>query len=170
MTGLRLWLALLLVLLVQAALAPYLEIRGVRPDLTMIVLVLVTLRRGPTTGTVMGFGIGLLQDLLAPQFLGANALAKCLVGWGVGRVSGAFVLDAHRLLGAVTAVAILTHDVIYILAATRLDLLRFVPLYFTHAVPTALYTAVVAWSVGWIAVALEAGVFTSSRRGGGDHG
>src|SRR2546428_4690967 len=46
----------------HATLAPALGIGGVTPDLPLIVVVLLALRRGPEFGCVAGFGAGLLQD------------------------------------------------------------------------------------------------------------
>ena len=46
----------------HATVAPALGIAGVTPDLPLIVVVLLALRRGPEFGCAAGFAAGLLQD------------------------------------------------------------------------------------------------------------
>jgi len=47
----------------QATVAPALRIGDIAPDLPLIVVVLLALRRGPELGCVAGFAAGLLQDV-----------------------------------------------------------------------------------------------------------
>src|SRR2546426_11579915 len=68
----------------HATLAPALGIGGVTPDLPLIVVVLLALRRGPEFGGVAGFGAGLLQDAAGGGVVGVQALAKGGVGLAIG--------------------------------------------------------------------------------------
>jgi rod shape-determining protein MreD len=74
--------------LAQATLAPALRIADVAPDIPLIVVVLLALRRGPEFGCVAGFAAGLLQDVAAGGLIGVQALTKALVGFGLGAVGG----------------------------------------------------------------------------------
>jgi rod shape-determining protein MreD len=74
--------------LVHATLAPALRIGNVAPDIPLIVVVLLALRRGPEVGCAAGFGAGLLQDVAAGGLIGVQALTKALVGWALGAASG----------------------------------------------------------------------------------
>src|SRR2546428_9619792 len=68
----------------HATLAPALGIGGVTPDLPLIVVVLLALRRGPEFGCVAGFGAGLLQDAAGGGLIGVQALTKAVIGFAIG--------------------------------------------------------------------------------------
>lgn len=68
----------------HATLAPALSVAGVTPDLPMIVVVLLALRRGPEAGCVAGFAAGLLQDAAGGGLIGVQALTKAVVGFVIG--------------------------------------------------------------------------------------
>jgi rod shape-determining protein MreD len=74
--------------LAQATLAPALRIADVAPDIPLIVVVLLALRRGPEAGCAAGFAAGLLQDVAAGGLIGVQALTKALVGFGLGTAAG----------------------------------------------------------------------------------
>lgn len=74
--------------LVHATLAPALRIGDVAPDIPLIVVVLLALRRGPEVGCAAGFAAGLLQDVAAGGLIGVQALTKALVGFLLGAASG----------------------------------------------------------------------------------
>jgi rod shape-determining protein MreD len=138
--GVRDAIVLLVVLGLQATLLYRLEILGVRPDLLVAFVVYFAWMRGPVPGTLGGFGVGLIQDLDAAGPLGLNALAKTVVGFLVAKAG----FRVHRSnLGVRSAfffVATLVHDILYYAIATGGDTGGFVRLFFTRALPTALYT------------------------------
>ena len=74
--------------LVQATLGPALRIGDVAPDIPLIVVVLLALRRGPEFGCLAGFAAGLLQDVAGGGMIGVQALTKAVVGFGVGALGG----------------------------------------------------------------------------------
>ncbi len=74
--------------LAQATLAPALRIGDVAPDIPLIVVLLLALRRGPEFGCVAGFAAGLLQDVAAGGLVGVQALTKAVVGFAIGLVGG----------------------------------------------------------------------------------
>ena len=73
---------------VQATFVPALRIGDVTPDIPLIVVVLLALRRGSEAGCLAGFAAGLLQDVAAGGFIGVQALTKAVVGFGVGALGG----------------------------------------------------------------------------------
>ncbi len=166
MTGLRLAFAILLTLIVQLALVRRIAIFGIQPDLSILLLVLLALRRGPVSGTLLGFTIGLLQDLLVPETLGMNMLAKSIVGWAVGKLSRQLAMDSPALYFALIVTAVLAHDLIYLICLTRLDVARLVVVYFSHSVPAALYTGFIAVVVGFVATVLHQGILPRSGERG----
>jgi rod shape-determining protein MreD len=160
-------LAAFLALVLQVALVDRLTILDVRPDLTVLVVVLLGLRRGPVVGTVVGFLVGFLQDLLVPATLGMNSLAKCLLGNLSGRLGQNLALPSLVLYAPLFALAVLFHDLIYLLAYTRLDPGRFLRIFLVQSLPTALYTAVLGVVLLALAAVLRGGILASRREVGG---
>ena len=74
--------------LAQATLAPALRIADVSPDIPLIVVILLALRRGSAFGCAAGVVAGLLQDVAAGGLIGVQALTKALVGFGIGAAGG----------------------------------------------------------------------------------
>lgn len=68
----------------HATIAPALRIADVPPDIPLIVVVLLALRRGPEFGCLGGFVAGLLQDTAGGGLLGVQACTKAVVGFAVG--------------------------------------------------------------------------------------
>lgn len=90
----------------QATVVPALRIGDVAPDLPLIVVVLLALRRGPELGCVAGFAMGLLQDAAGGGLIGVQALTKALVGFAVGALAGG--LRGTQPLVQVPGLALLT--------------------------------------------------------------
>lgn len=63
---------------------------GGAPDLVLLAVVGVALGRGPVTGAVLGFFIGLLVDVVPPtaHLMGQYAFVFALVGYVAGRGAG----------------------------------------------------------------------------------
>jgi rod shape-determining protein MreD len=72
----------------HATLAPALSVAGVVPDIPLIVVGLLALRRGPEFGCLGGFAAGILQDAAGGGFLGVQAATKAMVGFLVGLLGG----------------------------------------------------------------------------------
>jgi rod shape-determining protein MreD len=91
---------------VQATVVPALRIGDVAPDLPLILIVLLALRRGPEVGCLAGFAAGLLQDAAGGGLIGVQALTKALVGFAVGALAGG--LRGTQPLVQVPGLALLT--------------------------------------------------------------
>jgi rod shape-determining protein MreD len=72
----------------QTTVAPALRIGGVTPDIPLIVVLLLALRRGPEFGCLAGFAAGLVQDAAGGGFIGVQALTKALAGFAIGTAAG----------------------------------------------------------------------------------
>jgi rod shape-determining protein MreD len=72
--------------LVQEAAVSQITIFGVTADLMPLVVMSVGLLCGSMAGAVMGFGSGLLVDLVFVQTLGVTSLLYIVIGYWAGRV------------------------------------------------------------------------------------
>jgi rod shape-determining protein MreD len=141
--GLRDVFVLLVVLVLQATLLYRIEIGGIRPDLLVAFVVYIAWMRGPIAGALVGFTVGILQDLDAPGPLGLNALAKTIVGFVVAKAGFRVHRSNVGVRFAFFFTAMLFHDVIYFAVATYGDLGAFLGEMIRVALPSALYTALV---------------------------
>jgi len=64
------------------------NIRDVGPDFILIILSIASFLLGPMPGQIMGFGIGLIVDILSGGLLGMSAFTYTIIGYGVGIVGG----------------------------------------------------------------------------------
>ena len=75
----------------------FIAIRGVTPDLILILLMFLAVRRGSMSGQVAGFAIGIVEDLASVAPLGFNALLRTLLGFGGGLLHGYLFMDPFLL-------------------------------------------------------------------------
>ena len=90
----------------QGPLAALLRVGDVVPDIPLVVVVMLALRRGPEFGCLAGLLAGLLQDVTTGGPLGVQALTKAVAGFTVG-ASGAR-LSATSPLVQVPGLVLLT--------------------------------------------------------------
>jgi rod shape-determining protein MreD len=72
----------------QATIAPAIRVGGIAPDIPLIIVVLVALRRGTEVGCLTGFAAGLLQDVAGGGLVGVQGLTKATIGALIGGLSG----------------------------------------------------------------------------------
>ncbi len=83
---LRLIALAFLTVVIQEAAVSQISIFGTSADLTPLVVMAVGLLAGSVPGAVMGFGVGLLVDLLLFQTLGVTSLLYIAIGYWSGRL------------------------------------------------------------------------------------
>lgn len=74
-------------LVVQWGWTRYFSFYGLAPDIVLIMLVFISLLRGPFVGELMGFFWGLAWDAMSVNMFGARSLSLLCVGFGVGFLS-----------------------------------------------------------------------------------
>jgi rod shape-determining protein MreD len=79
--------------LLQTTLLPFVAVRGVKPDLVLVILVFVSIRKGAMTGQVSGFLSGLAEDFLSLSPLGFHALIRTCMGFFYGLTAGNIFVD-----------------------------------------------------------------------------
>jgi len=78
---------LLLCIIAQAVLLGPLSLMEIRPDLFLVLVILVSRRSSPETATLLGFLIGLCQGALSGAPLGLHAFTNSLIGFVIARLS-----------------------------------------------------------------------------------
>lgn len=84
--AIRLALLALAIVFVQEVAVSQISIFGVNADLTSLVVMSVGLLCGSIAGAIMGFGTGLLVDLVLVQTLGVTSLLFIAIGYCSGRL------------------------------------------------------------------------------------
>jgi rod shape-determining protein MreD len=79
--------------LLQSTVLRWVALKGVKPDLALILLVFVAVRRGSMSAQTSGFLAGLLEDALSLAPLGFNALLRTVLGFFYGLLSGSIFVD-----------------------------------------------------------------------------
>ena len=92
--------------LLQTTVLEFVAILGVKPDLQLILVAFLALRRGSMSGQIAGFVGGLLEDVVTLSPLGFHAIVKALVGFCAGLPYGlirasAVVVPVLLVAGAV---------------------------------------------------------------------
>ncbi len=137
--------------LAQAVLLPALRLGGIRPDLFLLLVFLVSRRCSPETATVLGLLIGLWQDGLSGGPLGLHAFINSLLGFLAARLSHQFYTDKPLalfwlLLGGSAAAGGITLALLIFFLGSRPVL----PALLWVIGPEAFYTAAVGLLVFWL--------------------
>jgi rod shape-determining protein MreD len=82
----RLILLAVVTVIIQEAAVSQVTIFGISADLTVLVVMSVGLLAGAVPGAIMGFGIGLLVDIVLVQTLGVTSLLFIVIGFWSGRL------------------------------------------------------------------------------------
>jgi rod shape-determining protein MreD len=120
----------------------------VTPDLVLVGLVYIGLRKGKIYGSISGFSAGLVIDFISFSFLGLMALSKATAGF----VSGFFGNDVNkveRYLNTYVFVIIvlfcsLINNTIYFTIYFQGSTLQFTDILIRYVLPTSVYTSIFA--------------------------
>jgi rod shape-determining protein MreD len=79
--------------LLQSTLLRWVALKGVKPDLALVVMVFVAVRRGSMSAQLAGFLSGLTEDLLSLSPLGFHAMVRTTLGFLYGLTEGSIFMD-----------------------------------------------------------------------------
>ena len=80
--------------LLQTTVLDRIAIRGAKPDLTLIILTFISLRRGSMMGQLEGFAVGMAEDFVSLTPLGFHALIRSTLGFVFGLMVGNVFVDS----------------------------------------------------------------------------
>ncbi len=136
-------LLLLLAFILQTTWIHAFEIIGLRPDLVVLVLIYIALRSGSFEATLLGFAIGLIQDIDMPHNLGLNALVNAIVGFAVGWVRLHITAETFLVQIALIFGAVLLHDLIYYIGDSSIVWSEIPFFWLRYGPGRALYTSLI---------------------------
>lgn len=138
---------LIVLILLQKTVVSFIDVTEFRitPDLVLIGLVYVGIKRGKITGSISGFVSGLILDIFSFSFIGLMALSKTAAGF----VSGFFNNDqkTERYLNSYVFVIIVSicsvvNNIVYFAFYFQGTNLTFIDILIRYVLPTTVYTAV----------------------------
>lgn len=138
---------LIALIIVQKTLVGLIEVTSfqITPDIVIIGLVYVAIKKGKITGTVSGFVAGLFLDILSFTFLGLMALSKSVAGF----IAGFFNIEnkTERYLNTfmftvIVCIASLINNIIYFTIYFQGTNLMFTDVLLRYVLPTTVYTGI----------------------------
>lgn len=134
-----------LLVIVQTSLIHLLTLEGVTPDILTIWVVYLAVREGQLRGTVWGFAVGLLFDVVSGGFFGLSALTKTVSGFCAGYFYNEnktpLTLSSYRFLVIVLIVSMI-HNTLYFLIDTQGSDVGLIRAIFQVGVATTFYTTI----------------------------
>jgi rod shape-determining protein MreD len=111
-----------LLVILQTTIIPFTSIANITPDLLVLWVIYIAIQHGQIPGTIAGFIIGLIIDLLGGQFIGLTALSKTIAGFLAGYFFNENKIE--QILGSyeflvVTGVAAFVHNVIFFVISVQ---------------------------------------------------
>jgi rod shape-determining protein MreD len=139
MRRLSLWLLVVLVLVFQVTLFRKIDVWGMRPDASVIILVYMGLGLGSVAGALFGFLLGLANLSILSTSMASLPLAGTVVGFVVGKYATKVMYESYLVQLVIIFSSVLVFDMINVAWADPsglpLSLLRF-------SLGSALYTSV----------------------------
>jgi rod shape-determining protein MreD len=118
----------------------------ITPDILLIGLVYVSIRKGKIAGSLGGFLFGLLLDFFSFSFLGLMALAKASAGFTAGFFNNENKVEKNTqsyIFIIIIFISSLINNVIYFMLYFQGTILSFKDILLRYVIPTAIYTAVI---------------------------
>jgi len=81
---LKYFLTAIVLFLIQKTFIPLISVEMVTPDLPILLIVFIAVKRGQLDGMISGFTYGLMIDIFSSSFLGLNSLSYLIAGFIAG--------------------------------------------------------------------------------------
>ncbi len=134
-------------LLLQSLVVPLMEIGLSKPDLVLVVVLLIGKRFRSVQGSTAGFILGLFQDSLTGMPIGITAFPKAIAGYAAGKTK------AFRMEGTLYYIwfvfLILLHEMISFAFFQYKAELPYSLLLYTRVFPNTIYTTIMLFIVNF---------------------
>ncbi|MBN1505035.1 MAG: rod shape-determining protein MreD [Candidatus Eisenbacteria bacterium] len=104
---------LLLAFVLQASVVSYFAIGEMKADLILGALVYVSISKRPMHSTIVGFLVGVLQDMGFGGWIGINAFSKCLLALLVSHASRSTFKERYWTQLVLLLSTVMLHDLVY---------------------------------------------------------
>jgi rod shape-determining protein MreD len=125
----------------------FVSIKGIKPDLLLILCVWIALSEGQFTGLLAAFGIGLIQDIVSFDVLGTNALAKLvtalIAGWFYNENKININLGTYKFL-IIIFISSFFHNMIYYFLYIDFHAFSFYSFFIKYCLAISAYTTLIA--------------------------
>lgn len=143
--------ALLVNLLLESVIFVRFGILGIRPDSIIPVIIAMSLVSGSAKGTIYGFAIGMLLDVLFSRYLGMYAVGYVFIGLLAGFFSDKYFAHNPIFVALLTLFAYFAKEGIF---ALQLIIMRFEftvgTAFWRYFLPSAMLTTIVSIPVYYI--------------------
>lgn len=123
----------------------------IKPDLILVLIVVISILDGPKTGLLMGIIGGLLQDIFLGEFISVNTIIKAPLGFISGFIEGHFFKGNYLLASFITFIAsILYYFLTIVLSEELIFSINYWKNFRNIIIPSSIYNAILAVVVYYI--------------------
>lgn len=138
---------MLVLIIIQKTLISLIDVTSyqITPDIVLIGLVYIGIKKGKITGSVTGFVSGLIFDLFSFSFIGLAALSKSVAGFFSGFFSVENKIERYLnsyIFTIIVSAASLINNIIYYVIYFQGTNLSFTDVLLRYVIPTMVYTAI----------------------------
>lgn len=131
----------------QSVFVPIIEIGVWKPDIVLVVVLLIGKRFGSTAGSTAGFVLGIIQDSLSPLPIGISALPKAIAGYSSGKIN-ILKFEGTVLFLWFILFTFLHELIFYFILQFKMDI-SFAYLVYSRIFPNTIYTTVMLIIFYW---------------------
>lgn len=132
----------ILSIILQITIIPLFSIKGISPDLILILVISVSIQRGKFWGVVGGFSAGLVFDAFGTAFVGLSSLANSISAFVAGFLLGEQLEQRFGVIVGLILVSLLIHDFLYYTILSIGISIGFWVTLFKHVIPQSFYTLI----------------------------
>lgn len=131
--------------LIQSSLGSSIRIYGVKPNITITLIVIVALMRGNIEGAVVGFFCGLMQDCVSGTVIGFYALLGLYLGYVIGSINKKLYRENILIAIFLTFVSSIVYEyLVYLLSTFLRAPLGFIEPMTKVILPEAIYNSAIS--------------------------
>ncbi len=132
----------ILSIILQITIIPLFSIKGISPDLILILVISVSIQRGKFWGVVAGFSAGLVFDAFSTAPIGLSSFVNSISAFVAGFLLGEQLEQRFVVIVGLILVSLLIHDFLYYTILSIGTSIGFWVTLITHVVPQSFYTLI----------------------------
>jgi rod shape-determining protein MreD len=138
-------LIIFLIVILQSTLLDYIKIYYIKPNLLIVFIISVALLRGNIEGSIIGFFIGLSQDLISGKVLGFYTILGLYLGLIIGSVNKRLYRENFLVVIFFTFISTIAYEMsVYFLSTFLSGKIDFYYPFKNIVLPEALYNSLIS--------------------------